>query len=140
MALASRQLVRVRPRSVGEADQGQALVDPPGPGVAETDVAGHREVREERAVLEDHADAAALGLFPDAVTRDRPAADGDGAGVGDLETGDDAQQGRLARAARSEERHQLALLDGDRRTRDRARPAERLADVDSVDRAADSSR
>ena len=71
---------------------------------AEGDVLEDRHVAEQRVVLEDEADAALAhvdigGVF--AVEQDR-------AGIGHLEAGDDAQQGRLARARRAEQRHQLA--------------------------------
>ena len=108
-------------RSVGEADERQALVDPPGPGVAEADVAGDREVREERAVLEDHADAAVLGLDPHAGARDLrpPMATVPASGISNpamIRSSVVLPEPLGPRSATS-----CALLDGDRRTRDRAR-------------------
>ena len=134
LALAARQLVRVGRRPVGQADQLQALLDPAGAASPKPTLRADGEVREQRAVLEDHADAPALGLYPDAVARDGAAADGDRAGVGDLEAGDDAQQRGLARSARSEQRDQLTV-----RTRGDAPATARVSpnacvDVDGVDR------
>jgi hypothetical protein len=68
-------------------------------------------VREQRALLEDHADAARLGLDPRARPRDRPAADPHAAGVGALEAGDQPQQRRLAGAARAEHGEEAAALE-----------------------------
>src|SRR5205814_3557229 len=61
---------------------------------------GH--VLERRVVLEDEADAALLRR----VTGDVPLGDVHDTGVGPLESGDDAQQRRLAASARSEQRDQ----------------------------------
>jgi hypothetical protein len=134
LALAARQLVGVGPGPVGEADQLEALLDAARPRLAEADVAGHGQVREQRTVLEDHAHPPLVGLLPRAVAGDEPVADGDGAGVGHLEAGDDPQQRRLARAARPEQGHELALPDLQRRPGDRPRAAERLVDVAGPDR------
>ena len=65
LALAARELVRVRRGPVGEADEREALRRPRSrPDAPKPDVGGDREVREQRAVLEDHADVAALRLLP----------------------------------------------------------------------------
>ena len=88
------------------SDQGESLVDPglalgfAGQPVA--DVGRHREVGKQRPVLEDHADPAAFGRDEHVAGHlgDRGPADGDPAGVGPLEAGDDPQQGGLAAAAR----------------------------------------
>jgi hypothetical protein len=73
----------------------------------EADVGGHREVGVERVVLEHHRDVAALGR----VVADVAAADPDRAGVDLLEAGEHPQRGRLARARRADEDHQLAVGD-----------------------------
>jgi hypothetical protein len=57
----------------------------------EADVLGDGEVREERVVLEDHADAAPLRRHPGAAVGDRAVGDADLAGVGGLEAGDQAE-------------------------------------------------
>ena len=69
--------------------------------------AATREVRIERVVLEDHGDVAVLRSR----VRDVAAADPDAALVDVLETGEHAQRGRLPRARRADEHHELAVLD-----------------------------
>ena len=91
----------------------------PEPAAAqpEADVRGDREVREQRAFLRDVADAAPLRrrVLPRAV--DDAAGEGDRAPVGPLETGDQAEERRLAAAGRAEDRRQRAGLDGRARRR-----------------------
>jgi hypothetical protein len=72
---------------------------------AERDVVAQAHVLERGVVLEDEADAALLRRQPRRVG----AAHDDRAGVGHLEAGDHAQQRRLARAARPEQRGQPAV-------------------------------
>ena len=101
-----------------EPDQGQSLVDPglrSGRGAARSRRCRHREVGEQRPVLEDHADPAALGRDEHVAghLRDGGPADGDPAGVGSLEAGDDPQQGGLAAAARTEKGDDPSRLDRD---------------------------
>ena len=79
----------------------------------ERDVAAHGHVLERGVVLEDEADVALLRRQRRRVF----AGDLDRAGVGLFETGDDAQQGRLAAAARTEQ--------GGERTRWGCRPRRR---------------
>ena len=64
--------------------------------------------------------------------RDVPSAEQDPAGVGLLEAGDHAQQRRLARARRPEQREELAGLDGEVQGVDRHEVAEALAQIDDV--------
>ena len=71
---------------------------------AEGDVLEHGHVPEERVVLEDEADAAIAGGAVGRVL----AVEKNGAGIGEFQPGDDAQQRRLAGAGRAEQRHQLA--------------------------------
>ena len=111
LALAAGQLVRVVLGAVREPDELEALGQAPVRRRAEADVAGDRQVREQRALLEDHADAARLGLDPLAGAGDRAAADPHAAGVGPLEAGDQPQQRRLARAARAEHGEEAAALE-----------------------------
>ena len=63
-----------------------------------------------------------------------PAADRDAARVRLLEAGDHAQQRRLARAARAEQRDELAGGDAQARAGDGPSAAERLLDALGVDR------
>ena len=74
------------------------------------DVVGHRHVREQRVVLEHHADVAAVRRQRD----DRLAVDGDVAGGRHLEAGDHHQGRGLARAARAEQGQELARADVER--------------------------
>ena len=71
---------------------------------AERDVLEHGHVPEERVVLEHEPDAAVAGVALGGVL----ALEDHRAGVGRLEPGDDAQQRRLARPGRPEQRDQLA--------------------------------
>jgi hypothetical protein len=64
-------------------------------------------VAEQRVVLEDEADLAFAHVGAGRVL----AVEQHAAGIGYLEAGDDAQQGRLARAGGAEQRHQLAVAD-----------------------------
>ena len=75
---------------------------------AEGDVLEHREVREDRVVLEHHGDAA---LARRQVV-DPPAADPDLALARRLEPGDDAQERGLAAARGAEQHHELLVGDG----------------------------
>jgi hypothetical protein len=90
-------------------------------------------VREQRAILEDHADPAVLRLDPRPVAGDGPAADRDTAAVRALETRDYPQERRLARAARPEQRGQLAMRDFQRRSVDRPVRAEGLLHLLGLD-------
>jgi hypothetical protein len=66
---------------------------------------GH--VREQRVVLEHHADVALVRRHAD----DLAVAEQDAAGVGPGEAGQHHQQRRLAGPGRSEQRQELAALD-----------------------------
>ena len=73
----------------------------------ELDVLRDGEMREERVVLEDEADVAVLGgHLGDILAVDVHAAAG-----GIEQSGDDPQQGRLARTAGAQQREELARLD-----------------------------
>ena len=91
----------------------------------EGDVLADREVREERVVLEHHAEVAALGRHAGHLL----AVHQDAAGVGDLEPGQAAQERRLAAAARAEERHDRAALDLEREVAQHLALAEPLGEI-----------
>jgi hypothetical protein len=91
-------------------------------------------MREQRAVLEDHADPPVLRLDPGAVSRHRAARDRHAPRIGPLEAGDHAQQRRLARAAGPEQRDELAGAYAQAGAGDRPGAAERLLDALRVDR------
>ena len=71
-------------------------------------VAAHAEMREQPAVLEDIADAAAMPRNEDAAlgVDQHLAVDGDAAAVRPHQAADDVDQGRLARARPAEQRRQ----------------------------------
>jgi hypothetical protein len=87
-------------------------------------------VGEERVVLEHDADPALLGRDGAAGTRHDLSAQGDGARVGALEPGDEAQRGGLAAARRAEQREDLAFRHPEREVvhRGRIRRVEAFAD------------
>src|ERR1700733_10916337 len=125
------------PRPLGEPDQLEQLLDP-GADLgwlaladleAKGDVVEHGHVRERRVVLEDESDAAILRSGPGHIL----AGDPDRATVRLLEAGDDAQQGRLARAARPEQCGQPALGHVERDVVERDKVAEPLGDPVCLD-------
>ena len=73
----------------------------------EAHVVGHRHVRVERVVLEDHRDVAVLGRR----VRDVAVADEDLAVVDLLQPGEHPQGGRLAAPRGPDEHHELAVVD-----------------------------
>src|SRR6185437_9198995 len=80
-------------------------------------------------VLEHHRDVAVLGLE----LGDVALADPDRAFARRLEAGDDAQQGGLAAAGRSDDDRELAVLDRRVDALDRTLRAESLGDADDLD-------
>ena len=91
----------------------------------EGDVVANGHVLERRVVLEHEADISFLGRERRGVL----AREEDLACVRGLEPGDDAQQRRLARAARAEERSERAALDVEGDVVERDEVAEALGDV-----------
>ena len=133
LALAARELRRIAVGEAVELHEREQLVDaradlvlrPLADLEPERDVAAHGEVLERGVVLEDEADAALLRHD----VRDVVVADHDPADVGHLEAGDDAQQGRLAAAARPEQRGERAVRDLDVDILECGEVAEALRDV-----------
>ena len=116
LALAAGKLERPPPAQAGELDEVERLldagvdlppIDPPHPQT-EGDVLRHGHVREQRIVLEDHADIAREGLQ----VLDMPPLEVDLAGVRREEPGDQPERRRLAASRRSEQGDELALRDG----------------------------
>ena len=138
LALAAGELGGIAMPEVLELDEVQELVDafgdlrlrPLAHLQPEGDVVAHRHVLEGRVVLEDETDVALLRRHGGRVL----AAEEDRALVGGLESGDDPQEGRLARAARPEEGRERARLgiEGDVVERDEV--AEPLRDVANENR------
>jgi hypothetical protein len=101
----------VVPGEASQADRLQQLraaLRPAAAGQPEADVRGHREVREQRALLRHVADAAAFGGQEGAEPVGQGWADPDRARVGALEAGQHPQQGGLAAAGRAEDSGQRA--------------------------------
>src|SRR5688500_5005585 len=98
---------------ISETDELQRLHRPRSlvAAQAEADVLEHREVREQCALLEDHAD---MPLFRGHI-RDVLPADDDRSARRGLESGDRAEQRGLATAARAHERRERSRLDDKRR-------------------------
>src|SRR5882672_4996794 len=141
LALAARELRRVAVREPVELDQAQQVMDPradffarrprpPRPDLqTEGDVLEDRHLPEERVVLEAEAHLAFAGAAP----RGLLAVDEDFTGIGRGQASDDAQQRGLAAAARTEQRHQLALADLERDPVQGDEAAEALAEVAKPD-------
>src|SRR5437867_8667848 len=89
-------------------------------------------MREERVLLEDDADVAAVGR----PVGDRGAGDQDVALRRLLEAGDHPQRGRLARAAGAEQREEAAALHRERDVVNDAATAERLGEPAHLERRA----
>ena len=109
LALAPGDPARALSRQVVDAQPPQHLV-----GLVRAskgDVVPHRHVREQRVVLEDHADGALLRRKIDSLSpvEPRPLAHQDPAGIGPVQAGDAAQHRGLAAARRADERQRLPL-------------------------------
>jgi hypothetical protein len=118
LLLAARHAPGIAVGEGAEPHQVEGFPDPPvafGPGnalhlQAEGDVLGGRHVREQSVALEHDAEAAAVR--PD--RQQIPALQARRAGGRIDEAGDHLQRSGLAAARRPEQRHQLALVDGER--------------------------
>ena len=121
LLLAAGELVGTSRAEVGgQLDQVEHLGDPVTavrvPALlaaeAEGDVAGHVEVREQRALLGDVAHPAGLGRHrPDAVAGHHGVAEGDGARLGLEEAGDQPQQRGLPAPGGAEHGRERAVRD-----------------------------
>jgi hypothetical protein len=139
LTLAAAELRRVPVRVAGQPDDREQLLHarvylglrPLAHAQPERDVLAHGHVLERGVVLEDEPDPALLGRQ----RRRIAAVDHDRAGIGNLESRDDAQQRRLARARRPEQRRQRARGDLERDAVQRLEVAEALGDVGRGDHA-----
>ena len=115
LALPAGQLRRVAVQQLAQLDQGGGPLHPLAHGgpvelphpQAEGDVVEHLEVGEDRVALEHHGQVPLAWRQVGHVG----VADPDPATVGILQAGQQAQQRRLAAAARTEQHHELAVLD-----------------------------
>lgn len=114
LLLAAGELVRVAPLQAVEPDEREGLRHPFAPlrrvqvAQPEGDVAPHVQVRKQRVVLKDHANAPRLRRQVDTVGADEPPAERDAA-LGDaLQPRDRAQQRRLAAARRADQHADVA--------------------------------
>ena len=120
LLLPARQRVRVLLCLIGQVHQRQHFVDafsafPPVHLVqSECHVLGRGEVREQRVVLEDHAQPAFLRRHVTLAVGHRLACDAHRPCVRLLEAGDQAQRGGFAAAARPQQHHDLAAFDHQR--------------------------
>lgn len=144
LLLAAGHLVRVAVAVVGEPHQVQEFGGPLAAlgradlahAQAEGDVVARAQVREEAVRLEDHPGVAAVGRDPGDVL----SVDQDFAGVGLLETGDDAQGGGLSAARRAEQGEEFAGLDGQVEAVEGDGGAERPAQAAELDAGARGGR
>src|SRR5215472_4034521 len=90
---------------------------------SKSDIAFHREVREQRIGLKHHIDRAPMRRH----RRKIDAVEEDAAGARLLKSGNEPQQRGLAAAGRTEQREELALKDLERELVDRGELAEALA-------------
>ena len=100
-------------------------VGQPADAQPELEVLAHRHVRIERVALEHHGDVAVLGRD---VVHDPPV-DADGAGGDLLEPGDQAEDGGLAAAGRTDQHQELVILDVQIEVVDHADRSEVLGDA-----------
>src|SRR5262249_43008828 len=109
LPLAAGQLARLRVREVADPKAVEQVLDARLPAVR--DVLAHGQVREEGVLLEDEPDRPLLGRQLDAEAAVEPGLGPprDPARLGPREAGDRAQDARLARPGRAEERERLAL-------------------------------
>ncbi len=90
-------------------------------------------MREQRPVLEDHPHPPAFGRHVDTRGDDGLAADGHGAGVGPLQPGEGAEQGRLAAAARPQQGEDGAFGHVEVHALQHRYPSEALVETDDLD-------
>ncbi len=133
LPLPAGELMRPPVAEIAELHQIERLADPflffrrrnlPHPKT-EADIVGDAHVRKQGVVLEHHADFA---LFHRHVL-DRPVADPHRALVGEDETGNRPQQGRLAAARRPQQPEELTVRKGQRYVVERRQRAEPFCQI-----------
>jgi hypothetical protein len=142
LLFAARHLARIGVLAVLQPEAAEHFKHP-GAGVvqvlpqqfygAEDGVFQRRHVRVEIEALEDHADRAADGGDGAVVAPDALAVEGDAAALEGFEPVDAAQQRRFAGAARADEDHDLAGMDGDRHVVEDDVGAKTLAEVADIE-------
>jgi hypothetical protein len=137
LLLAARQHRRRPVAELVQTHQRQCLVDARavtlGLGESVGDVVRHRHVREQRPILEDHADVTVLRSHVHTVATDGDAIDQDAPTVDALESGDGSQQGGLAAATGAEQGHGLVLGDIEGHLAEHVDRPEPLGDVLEAD-------
>ncbi|MNL29127.1 hypothetical protein D3C87_1508020 [compost metagenome] len=114
LLLATRDLVRIAVGGMGQAHQCQHFFDTAGTlgtrqlAQAEGDVQRHRQVREQRVILEHHAHAAVFGRNLFGRRRDHRAVQQDAAGAHRLKAGNGAQHRCLAAAGLTQQAADMA--------------------------------
>jgi hypothetical protein len=96
---------------------------------AETDVVEHIEVREQRVVLEDHAELAVLGRNRQSRTAQHPVIGQNLSATHILESGNAAQNRSLTRTAWPDEATDIAFLEAQRDVHEVATPSVLMADT-----------
>jgi hypothetical protein len=139
----SGQFVRHAVGQIQESHQRQHVGDsaPPIPILDPVaDVGGDGHVREQCVVLEHHAHPSSLRGDVDAPADDRSPGDRDLSGIRGLETGDDAQGGRLAASGGPHEAGDPSALNLQVEAVERGRRAEMPADPGADDRVLGAAR
>ncbi len=109
LLLPAGELMGIAALEAGEPDHLEQVADPLTSccaGKPESDVRLHCEVGKQATLLGDIADPALLGADVRALAVDELPGDPDGAAVGSLEAGEQAQQRRLAAARRAQDRRE----------------------------------
>ena len=137
LTLATRQLVWIAIAIVGHPDELEHLHRPRA-GVAvtdaELDVRRHRQVREQGVLLEHQPHPPLLRGDRGADVVDGSSSQADLSAVDRVETGDRAQQRRLAAATRPDKPEHLVITDAERHVVERDDVTETLRDVFEVER------
>ena len=107
-------LVARQPEELQQLSDPAALLRFRRPSQPERDVAADIEMRKERDILKHHADLPTLGLHHGIRRRERLPVHGHGPAQRQLETGDPAQQSRLAAAARPQQAPDLPGFESKR--------------------------
>ncbi len=137
LLLAPRQLVRMLRAKAGKVHLFKQFPDAPQlfrpvRPQPEAHVFGHRQMREQREILEHQPDRPRLGRDMHPRPRDQPAVDPDLARLGPLHPRDHPQRGRLAAARRPQKTGHLPRRNRQRHILDHRPPAKGTGQVTHV--------